>query len=359
MSRRRAERQNRRTQKTGLPPGAPVWTGADGEGRARIRAVIYDGRQIRVADDVPATDCRALATPGKVAWFHVRGTHDVEAVRELAESFRVHPLALEDVLSADVRPKVDDYGDTILVATQQASVGYEPIPTVDLQPCSIILGPGWVLSFLASDAESFEPVLRLLEADVSTIRCRGADYLLHAILDAVVDRYFLVLERLETAVDQLEDRALEEIDPHLTIEIQALRSRLLALRRVVWPLREAMATLGRADRQLMEERTRPYIRDVNDHVMQVLEGVDLCRERLAGVIEAHVSAINLKTNEIVRVLTVISSIFIPLTFVVGVYGMNFDNMPELHWQYGYHAIMAAQVALAAALAWWFRRRDWL
>jgi len=231
--------------------------------------------------------------------------------------------------------------------------------TVEAEQVSLILGQDFVLTFQERPGDVFEPVRERLRQQIGHIRQRDASYLAYALLDVIVDHYFVVLEAISERAEQLEARLLERADQQVQHELAALRRELIGMRRAVWPLREVFAELQRLENPLIAPETRPFLRDTYDHIVQVIEIVESLRELLAGLTDLYLSQLSHRMNEIMKVLTLVGTIFIPLTFIAGIYGMNFDYMPELHWRYGYPAVMLLMLVLALGMLYAFRRRGWI
>lgn len=361
MARGRGRGRSRASStKVGLEPGTPIYTGhaADVAVRARVMDYGPDGLDERetlsIAELAPYRD-----TPS-VSWIDVVGLHDVAVVQSLCEQFGVHPLAVEDVLSVGSLPKADDYDGTVFVQLKMLETEErQGRPCIVEDHVSFVLGPTWLITFQERPGDVWDPVRRRVRAGTGRLHKYGADYLLHSLLDAVVDGYFLVLARIEERVDDIEAAALDPKGAPVLRDVHGLRAELLLLRRTVGPLRTALVELTRDANTRISPAVRPYFRDLLDHVVRVAEGVEVCRERLAGVLDLHLAMTSTQTNEVMRVLTLVTSVFIPLTFIAGVYGMNFDYMPELRWSWGYPAVMAMMAAIAASLLGWMRYRSWL
>lgn len=335
-------------RKAGQAPGTPIYAGAPREGQAAVRWISYG------PDAIAEGDGAAPSAP--VVWTNLVGVHDAVAVRDLCAAHSVHPLAVEDALNPAGRPKAELHGDTLFVAVRvldvkDAALEYEQI--------SFVLGAGWLLSLQERPGDVFEPVRQRLRTATGRIRARGADYLLHGLLDAAVDRVFVALELLEERTDGLERAVAADADASAIPQaVHALRSDLMGVRRALWPLREVVAELLRTEPPLVRDESLPYFRDLLDHVLQALDVVDAARDRLVGVLELHLAMVSHRMNEVMKTLTIVATIFIPLTFVAGIYGMNFQGMPELGWRFGYPAALVAMAVLAAGMVELMRRRGW-
>jgi magnesium transporter len=354
--------QRRRTE----PGVAPGTVSVDPEARpSKIRVVTYTA-ETAVEHAMPdVAMIGPLCRPDRVIWVSVEGLRDTRVLEELALLFGLHPLALEDVVNLHQRPKVEAYDDHLYCVVRMPTLQGG---LLDVQQVSLFVGAGFVVTFQERSCGCLDPVLRrLLQAGPSRLRRSGADYLAYAIIDTIVDRYFPVLhtfgERLEDVEDRVLDPAREDLIPH----IHEIRRDLLHLRRSVWPLGEAIGRLLReeAEADFISDDLRPYLRDLQDHASQLREGIDLCHSMVEGLMEAYRSAVNVRANEVMRVLTVFATVFLPLSFIASLYGMNFNpqaspfNMPELNWYAGYPFALTLMAAIAAGLLLFFHRRGWL
>jgi magnesium transporter len=300
-------------------------------------------------------EIEALRRSRAVVWIHATGTGDVGVLRALGEQFGLHRLALEDVVNVHQRAKVEDYGEHLFVVLRMVD---EQEPTTTEQ-FAMFVGADFVLTFQERPGDCFGLVRQRLKDPAGQLQKRGSDYLAYALLDAVVDAYFPVLERLDDQLEAIEQQVLDGQGGDAVTELHGVRRRLLVLRRAIWPLREAIGALVRGDSRHFSADVRPYLRDVHDHVVQLLDLLENGREMSSSLLELHLSMVNHRLNEVIKVLTVISTIFIPLTFLVGIYGMNFDWMPELRVWWGYPLCLLVMLTIALSMLAWFRRRGWL
>jgi len=349
LGRRRRPPQGSAPGEMSVPEGAPA---------PRIRGISYgpDGLEEFVLDEVEA--CRErMSVPGRVVWLDVQGFGSREVLRTIGEGLEIHPLAMADVVHVPQRPKVELYGDRLLVITQMAQVS--EASEIVLEQVSLVLGPGWVVSFQERPGDVFDPIRTRIRLETSRIRKMGADFLLYALIDAVIDGYFSVVESLGDVIETLEEEIIERPNVSTLTRLHATRRTLLRLHRVQWRQRDAVSSLLRDEGLPIGEDLRPYLRDAHDHAFQTLDAIDTYREMVGGLMDLHLSSASYRMNEVMKTLTIVATIFIPLTFVVGVYGMNFDHMPELHWRWGYVATWGVMVAIAVGLLGWFRYRGWL
>jgi len=334
------------------PPGtAPGTLSADPAARAPlVQAIRYSPEGIEESNDI--LPCQ----PGGTLWLNVDGLGDTALLQRIGDTFGLHPLALEDVVNTHQRPKAEDYEAHQFIVLRMPHPGGWRLST---EQVTIFLGDGFVITFQEKPGDVFDPVRARLRNPLGQMRRQGADYLCYALLDAVIDSFFPLLEVLGEKLEALEDRVV--MDPHSAGmgEIHILKRELLNLRAAVLPLRDLVSTLQREASPHFSEHTRLYLRDCHDHAVQLNEMIQTYREIAAGLVDILLSSQANRTNEVMRVLTLIATIFIPLTFIVGVYGMNFEWMPELGWRWGYPAVLAGMALIAAALVFWFWRKGWL
>jgi magnesium transporter len=313
-----------------------------------------DAFEERVVADV--AELRAARGSDTVDWIHVQGFGDEAQLRALAEVFEIHPLALADIVNIPQRAKVDVYDRHQLIVLRMArSVDHQ----IELQQLSLVIADGWVLTFEEHPGDVFDPVRARLRSSGSSIRRAGADFLAYALIDAVVDGFFPVVDTLSDVLDDLEEAAIGDPEPHTLARIHSVRRLLIHLARTQRQQRDALLALSRQDDGPFGESVRPYLRDVLDHAIHVLDTIEVLREMTVGVMDIYLSSVSNRTNDAMKTLTVMASLFIPLSFIAGVFGMNFDYMPELHWRWGYAAAWAVMVAVAVTLLSWFGRRGWL
>jgi magnesium transporter len=308
----------------------------------------------------PITDVEEIATlvkdTSRVCWIDVESFGDGKALARIGEILNIHPLAMADVVNVPQRPKADLYGDRLLLVTQMARLVED---SIDIEQVSIVFGqPGWVVTFQERPGDVFEPVRERLRAG-ARVRQFGADYLTYALLDAVIDGYFPVVESIGSAIEGLEDDVLAQPSRETLVRIHEVRRSLVSLHRILWRQRDAIGGLVRDTDCPFKESVKVYLRDAYDHAFQIVDAIDADRDLASGLMELYLSSASHRMNEVMKTLTLVATIFIPLTFVVGVYGMNFDFMPELHWRYGYYVVWAGMIALGGGLYWWFRRRGYL
>ncbi|MCU0867162.1 MAG: magnesium/cobalt transporter CorA [Planctomycetes bacterium] len=322
----------------------------------RMSAVGYGKSGVVERDQVDLAAIEALRRASSVVWIDVTGVGTVDVLRQLGELFGLHRLALEDVVNQNQRAKVEDFTDYLFVVLRMV----DPSNTHETEQLALFVGPDFVLTVQERPGDCFGMVRSRLRDAKGQMQKRGPDYLAYALLDSVVDAYFPVLERLDERLEGIERDILDGKSGSNSVpELHAARRCLLELRRAVWPLREAMSTLVRGDNTHISHDVLPYLRDVGDHVVQLLDLLENYREMTSSLLDLHLSTVNHRLNEVMKLLTVISTIFIPLTFLVGVYGMNFEWMPETDVWWGYPTLLVVMVLVAGGMLRWFRARGWL
>ena len=347
----------KRSIKSGLPPGTLVHLGTEKARSTRVTAVSYDADRLEERELAPG-DPLPQAPASGVLWINVTGLADSAMLEALGRHFCLHPLVLEDVLNTFQRPKLEDYGDYLYLVLKTVKLEGKA-GRLDWDQVSLVLGHGVVLSFLETDGGGYAAILDRLRSGRGHIRAAGADFLLYTLVDAVVDGYFWLLEHLGEKIEELETEAVERARPDTVRRIHALRAEGLFIRRTLWPLREVVNSLQRGEPRLICAGTQIYLRDVYDHTVHILESLESLRELVAGVLEIHMSSVNIRIAGVMKVLTVITTVFMPLTLIAGIYGMNFRHIPGLDAPWAFFAVIGLMGALAAGMLWGLRRKGWL
>jgi magnesium transporter len=354
---RRAAKK-RRSKKTALPPGSLVHIGEQKVEEARITQICFDETHFeeRVIQTLEA-DCAHHKPEPLVTWINVDGVHNADAIERIGRHFGLHPLMLEDVMNTDQRPKVEEYDDCLYIVLKMLYLPNHASEVLSEQ-VSLVLGRNYVISFQEAGEDPLLPIRDRLRSGKGQIRKGGADYLAYAILDTIVDNYFPVLERIGDRLDALEADLLSKSTAEPLQAISSLSREVIYLRKAVWPVREVLARMERGGTPLIGPSTIPYLRDVYDHVIEAVETIDMYRDLLDDLLNVSLSLSSHRANEVMKFLTMLATIFIPLTFVVGIYGMNFDYMPELRSRWGYPAVMAFMTAVAVGFVVMFKKKRW-
>ena len=342
----------------GAAPGTLVHTGERKAEGVLIRLIDYDAESIEERQLEHIRESFSLADAPPVSWVNIDGLHEVGILEALGDHLGLHRLALEDVLSVSQRAKVEDYENHFLFIGKMLSFDQET-ETVVSEQLSLIVGTAYMFSFQERRGDVFEPVRERLRHGKGRIRSRGPDYLAYTLIDTLVDNYFHIIEEIGDRVEEIEEEAIHNPSIELMHRIHHLRRETLVVRRAVWPLREALGQMYRGEIPLIDEGTRVYLRDAYDHTVQVIETVETLREVLSGALDLYMSGVSNRMNEVMKVLTIIATIFIPLSFFAGLYGMNFEYMPELGVRWAYPVLVAFMVAIAGGMLLYFRKKGWL
>lgn len=348
-----------RAAKEGLPPGSLVHIGDKPGEYINIRCFIYgdNGVEESCLDSFDSSIIPSTSD-SSVVWIDVEGVHQTETISRLGEFYNLHPLVLEDIASTVQRPKLEDYNDYLFVVVRMLL----PLPDGDFtsEQLSIVLGNGYVITFQEGiKGDAFSSVRERIRSGKGKIRSHGADYLAYTLIDAVVDRYFTVLEGFGERLITVEEEVALHPNPRVLVQLNDLKKEIIFLRKSVWPLREVLSFMERNDTDLITDSTRLFLRDVHDHTVQAIDTVETFRDLLSGMLDLYLSSLSNRTNEIMKFLTIIGTIFMPLTFIAGVYGMNFKHMPELEWHYGYFAVMGLMALITIGMFAYFRKKRWL
>ena len=348
----------RRSGKLGLEPGTLMHVGARKAERTRITVLDYDAAAFLEKEVGSVEECFPFKETATVTWINVDGVHDAAVIEALGGRFGIHPLVLEDIMTTTQRPKVEDLGGAVFVVLRMLE-GDGRGPVLLSDQLSLVLGPNYVLSFQETAGDCLDPVRERIRSGKGRIRALGPDYLAYALIDGVVDNYFVVLEGLGDRIDELEERLVSEPRRELLRDIYALKRAMIDLRKAIWPLREVVSGLERLESPLIRAETDVFLRDLYDHAVQVIDTVESFREILTSMLETYLSSVSNRMNEVMKVLTIIATIFIPVTFIVGVYGMNFDTIPEFGWRWGYPFVWALILGVVGGMLWFFRRKKWI
>ncbi len=345
-------------KKAGMQPGALVFSGPEHTHPISISMLSYDSHTVAEKTNLAIADALIpLDSPG-VSWIDINGIHDPALVEKIGKHFGLHALVIEDIITSGQRPKLEDY-ENFLFLTIKRLTCEKSHKTIQIEELSIIAGRNFVLTFQETPDDSFTAVKERLRKGTDRFLKSGTDYLVYALIDMIVDNYFAVLEEIGEQFEDIQTQVLTNPTPATLRTVYRLKNDLILMRRAVWPLRDVINALQRHESPLMTHATELYLRDVQDHAIQIMDTVETLRDILAGTLDIYVSSVSNRLNQVMKVLTVIATIFIPLTFIVGIYGMNFDYMPELRWRFGYPLIMGGMTCLVIGMLWWFRRNKWI
>jgi magnesium transporter len=330
---------------------------ADDAPPPRIRMISYAPDECRELDIHSAQELTAALEPGNVTWVDVQGFGDESMVQQIAEVFSIHPLALEDIINMPQRPKAESYGEQVLIITRMVRVGSGG--SIDMEQVSLLLGENCVVTFQERYGDILDPVRERIRLPASRLRQNGSGYLTYAIIDTIVDGYYPVIEAIGDHLEHLERVVMENPSTDVLRELNRTKNMLVNLRRAVWPQREAVNSLIRDENALITDEVRVFFRDTYDHCVQTAEVIEMYREMSTGLMNTYLSSIANRTNDVMKVLTIMASIFIPLTFLAGIYGMNFEHMPELHVTWAYPAVWVTMIATASGMVAYFWSKGWL
>lgn len=351
----------------GQVPGTAIHTGQQRLNEVLMTVHDFDEEHYNVIPIKQIEKSEPYLQDKSKTWIQIRGLHDIEKLRTVWNYFDLHPLVQEDIVSISQRPKVELYPDAIFIVLRMITPkpGPENGQQLQTEQISIVFGENYVLSFQESDDPVFDPILKRLELPTTRLRKFGPDYLAYALMDTIVDHYFHALELTGETIENVEELILEEPAQEYLQKIHSLRRDIIYLRKSVWSLRDGINSLIREDSPLISSEVKIFMRDVYDHVVQVIDSIETSREMIFGLFDMYMSGLSNKMNEVMKVLTIIATIFIPLTFVAGIYGMNFDpeasplNMPELSWYYGYPFSLGLMGLLTLGMIIYFRKKGWL
>ena len=348
----------KRSKKAGLPPGTLVHIGERKAKDLKITLIDYDEVHFQEREIEKIEECFVFRDRQTVTWINVDGLHQVEILEKLGECYGFHPLMLEDILNTDQRPKMEDYGDYIYIVLKMLSQSNKNNGIMTEQ-ISLIMGSNFVISFQETEGDIFDPIRERIRNGKGRIRKMMADYLAYSLLDSIVDNYFIIMEKLGEKIEFLEEELVTRPTTETLKTIHQLKREMIFLRRAVWPLREVVSGLERGESLLMKESTRIYLRDVYDHTIQVIDTIETFRDMVSGMLDIYLSSISNRLNAVMKVLTIIATIFMPLTFIAGIYGMNFKYMPELEWYWGYPAVWLVVVLVGVSMLIYFKKKRWL
>ena len=345
------------SKKAGLPPGTLIHIGKKMNTEVKISVIDYTDTHFFESDDVRIEDSFPLKDTPSISWINVDGIHNTEIIQQFGTHFDFHPLLMEDIMNTLHRPKLEEFQDYLFLTLKMLGIDKKG-ESIIIEQISFILGKNYLISFQEQTGDVFDSIRNRLREAKGNIRNRGADYLFYRLIDAVVDQYFFITDHLSERIDNLEELVLKTQTTAVLHQIQASKKQLILLRKSLSPLREAITLLQKNEAKLIQKNTLRYFNDVYEHIIQVNESIEMYREMIQNLTDLYQSGINNKMNQVMQVLTVIATIFIPLTFIVGIYGMNFDYMPELRWKYGYFFTWGIMIAVVLLMLKYFRRKKW-
>jgi len=348
----------KKSKKVGLPPGTLVHIGERRTEKTKISIIDYDKTHLLEKDAISVEECFPYKDKSTVTWINIDGIHQADVVEKIGKHFDLHPLVLEDIMNTGQRSKIEDFRDYIFIVLK---IPYydDKENEVKIEQVSLILGKNFVISLMEIEKDVVNPIKVRLRNEESHLRKTGADYLTYSLIDVIVDNYFGIMENIEEKIGNIEEELLSESTSKTLQAIHNIKREMIFMSKSVWPLREIINNLERGESSLIKEFTKIYFRDAYDHTIQIIESIETFRDMITGMMDIYLSSVNNKMNEIMMFLTIIGTIFIPLTFITGIYGMNFKYMPELGWFWGYPAVLLIMFGIVVLMLFFFRRKKWL
>jgi len=342
----------------GLPPGSVVHVGEKKTEKVKISVMDYTIEKFDEKEVKKVEECFSFKRKPSVTWINVDGLHDIEVIKRLGDCFEIHPLVLEGIVNTDQRPKMEDYEKYIFFVLKMLNVD-DKTHEIHSEQVSLILGKNYVISFQEQVGDVFDAVRERIRKGKGRIRKMGADYLAYSLIDSVIDNYFIILEMIGEKVENIEQDVVSNPKPEILQKIYNLKREMIYLRKSVWPLREVINGLLREESKLIKKGTNVYLRDLYDHTIQVIDTIETFRDMISGMLDIYMSSVSNKMNEVMKVLTIFAAVFIPLTFIAGVYGMNFHYMPELSLPWAYPAIWIVIITVGISLLVYFKHKKWI
>jgi magnesium transporter len=346
----------KRSNTIGLPPGSLIHVGDKKSEEVKVTVIDYNEKNFEEIEVKNVEDCFPFKDKPSVTWINIDGVSKTEIIEKIGNNYGLHPLVSEDILNTGQRPKLEDYENYIYVVLKML---YQPKNEIISEQVSIILGKNYVLSFQETSGDVFQNIRDRIRNGKGRIRKMGADYLAYSLIDSIVDNYYIVLETLGDKLEEIEDNVVNNPIPDTLKTIHSMKRELIFLKKSIWPLREVINNLHRAESTLIEKSTTIFIRDLSDHTIQVVDTIESFREMNSGMLDIYMSSVSNKMNEVMKVLTIFAAIFIPLTFIAGIYGMNFQYMPELGWQWGYFTVIGFMAFVGIVLLFYFKMKKWM
>ncbi len=348
----------KKSKKVGLPPGSIVHIGNKRAEKTKITIVDYNEEQFQEKEVKTVKECCPYKEKPTITWINIDGVHEEKIIEELGKIYNFHPLILEDIVDTDQRPKIKDFGDYIFIILKMHYYDKEN-NEIKIEQVSLIFGKNYVISFQEREGDVFDSIRERIRNNIGRIRKAKADYLIYALMDGIIDNYFTILEKLGEETEDLEAKVIKDPVPANLQIIYKLKSELIFLRKSVWPLREVISILEKGESVLIDKSTNIYLRDIYGHTIQVMDTVETLRDVISGTLDVYLSSVSNRMNEIMKVLTIVATIFIPLTFIVGIYGMNFQYMPELKWVWGYPIVLLGMLIIGIVMVIYFKRKKWM
>ncbi|HEX37650.1 MAG TPA: magnesium/cobalt transporter CorA [Candidatus Cloacimonetes bacterium] len=347
----------KRASKFGTPPGTLIHIGKQKMENVHISVIDYNEATIDEREVSSVEECKQFVETSTVTWINVDGIHDSVVMEDFRKYFDLHPLLLEDIMNTNQRPKVEDYGSYLYFVLKM--IYLENGESICYEQVSIILGKNYVITFQERTGDVFDIIRQRLRNAKGRIRKANADYLAYTLVDSIIDHYFIILEKVGDSLEDLEEEVVKNPTTETIQNIHKMKRKMVGLRKSIWPLREIIGFMERSESDLIDPSVDIYLRDLYDHTIQVIDTLESYRDMVSGLLDIYLSSISNKMNEVMKMLTIIATIFIPLTFIAGVYGMNFAFMPELQWKFGYFAVLFVMLIILVGMILYFKRKRWL
>lgn len=350
----------KRATKVGQAPGTPIYTGKKTDKAPKITVITYDKQNAAMATGNRLENCLPEKKPAGISWVNIEGLNDIAVVNQIAQQFKLHPLTVEDILNIEQRPKVEEFEGYLFVTLKVLHLQNDKKSIFSIKQLSIVIGKDFVLSFEELESTLFNALqTRLLGDPNQRMRQQGSDYLAYRLIDIIVDQYFVVLEAIGDQIEKVEERIISRPTQQHARTIYRLKRQMLILRKAIWPMREALSHLMHCEDDIISKFTRVYLRDIYDHTVQAIDSLETSREMLSSMLDMYLSSLTNRMNEVMKTLTIIATIFIPITAIASIYGMNFSDMPGMHWRWGYEIVMGIMVLVAVLMIVYFRKKKWI
>lgn len=359
MAKRKPKKRTQDYKKqVGQVPGAIIYAGKKDFNPLLMESFDYNANFCNEKQLKSVEEAFAYKATDSISWININGLNNVDEIEKIGNHYHLHPLVLEDIVSTNQRPKIDEYEDYIFIVLKM--MYYDAEEKIVSEQVSFVLGSNYVLTFQEAEGDVFDALRERIRQGKGRVRGLGSDYLLYALIDSIVDHYYAIIETMGNKIEDLEDSLFEGLTKdEISTEIQLLKREVLKVRRAIFPLREIISRVDKSESEFIDQKTLHYFADVYDHIIQVSDTIDIYREMIWGLMDMYMTTISNRMNEVMKVLTIIATIFIPLTFIAGVYGMNFDNIPELHYKYGYHIVWGLMIVVFIGMMYYFKRKKWL
>ncbi|MEQ8910579.1 MAG: magnesium/cobalt transporter CorA [Vicingaceae bacterium] len=354
---RRFSEKGKAKETVGQAPGTLIYTGSKNQAKVNVEIFSYNESEIEVKASESFEKVEPTYQPERINWINVSGLHNVELIERIGKKFDLHSLLLEDVLHVDQRPKTEDFGDYLFFTIKMFHKNAEK--ETEFEHVSFVLGKNLIICFQENPEDIFDLIRERLKSSFGKIRLKKADYLFYRFIDTIIDHYFVVLDQIAEKIEDLEDEVMDKPSTNTLQKLQMVRKELIYLRRSIFPIRESINAILRSETKLLNKETERFFSDVYDHTIQVIESMETYRDLLSGIMDLYMNTASNRMNEIMKVLTIMSTIFIPMTFIAGIYGMNFEHMPELSYRWAYPAAWCLMIGVAIFMLFYFKRKKWL